>query len=1523
MNSPSPTQASTCIGRECRFTNNKTAKHLLEHIRQNIPTKILYSEASILPTREDFLDPTETKTVAKQIASKVPLYFLPTSLNECHEYLTRNESTFAVQLFGVLTDGSKACVTVRDIPVYFDIKVPSAVEETFAVEVIKGEIIKNNATKQFEAEVRAIITSNMPPGKATPVMMFSSVDMFPLHGFSMEKHPYLRVHFKNIFDRAAVIKIARLNGWETASDDSGFDAYIPKVARENKFKTCGWNMLSNYTPVAQKVSHCKYEFTIGLKDIVKVPKAILAANPAFERDSTMINMWDIETYRKVQNGQVPFVGCTDYTIFCISSAFAWHHNAVPMLTVCAIDMETEAHEGVSVMVECSTEKQVLELHARANGLMRPEILGAYNGGNFDWPLYLERVFKLDLKRALWDNFSSIKYISPSNFTNMRKKYFTDERVKLSAEDQHKMDVVAKFPGLLDTDVMAVFLRMYPRNETRKAGSLNAFLARNNLPSKEDMPYIRMFRFYERAKDLKQARRMCHCDLLVAQPNKFPDEALGGLFTDAPCTAPAVAPAVAPAESCFLCAKFVRDVDNVVRTEPNPKNPDDLYFDERRPELTPGKCCYCTKRPLNKRDMADVGYYCVIDCVRPQQLYVKCMVVPDKRELANLSFLPLYDSFFRADGNKVCNLIAAYCYPLMIAFSNRKIYKKDHEKDHYPGGYVFHPIRGLNNKRPITGLDFASLYPSLMMAYNLSPDMIIKDPQEAKRLTKLGYVLHKIGPFNYEVGEEKHASGNIKKIASGWTVRHNGAVMLKGQSSSAITIAGYEANYVAKTADGSQVKWRVGDPAPAEGLVGRRQVLEPIIGRETLPGERMGIFPFVLKKLFDKRVPIKAELGRLGYLRERMLKNGETTTIIDGVEMDLETDIEFKISKVDAKQKAIKTLSNTFYGKSGDFRCALYEILVAAGTTTAGQFNIKFVADYVMSLGYSVQYGDTDSLYLTCPDRYYAAADKKYAADLLAIGYTDDVTALNGPRRDEVIEIRREYWTEMVTITMRVMTLLTEEVAKMLMENNNTLFLKMAYEEVGFPTVLCGKKKYFMTEHKGTVNFNVTAKTVFIRGIDIIKQGQTNIAKTLGNEFMLESLHIGNTRELLDIAYDKVKKYFSLNLPPSEYSQVFKYKPDKQNVAVHVFVQRMADRCARTSDPAIKALYEPPSPGDPFRCVIVKKANTTDYAGRKISPSKGEKMEYLSAFLARPGEMELDISYYMLHGIAGILGRFVVYHSMFQPPAGKLNIDTEYEKVDKFCVKAVKSHLGKYCEQFITGDGGFAAASKRHKSAYRTYEKAAKAAMDTSMSTIYANTKKKQKSAKVSKADTTAALIFVAAKNRVAATVIAPSADFGTRLVERYGRESIQRAQEYREVNQPMARVIRMERLKAMLAAAEGRIAASARVLAVAAGEREKACALDLINIRDAATTADIQRLAEKHSLKTPEEIEAFAAIDAAVIRMIGLNHLVANAMSIHAALLVKKVEVTGIADPPTNIVEIKRADVKRFTGLPMGHSLDI
>jgi len=113
------------------------------------------------------------------------------------------------------------------------------------------------------------------------------------------------------------------------------------------------------------------------------------------------------------------------------------------------------------------------------------------------------------------------------------------------------------------------------------------------------------------------------------------------------------------------------------------------------------------------------------------------------EVSSIAYVSLSDSHYFVGGMKVCNLLGAEAWIWSSNMLCSMIASENTEsgKYKYPGAYVITLIKGLENKRLVTGLDFASIYPSLMMTYNLSPDKIILSREEAINVIRSGKKTH--------------------------------------------------------------------------------------------------------------------------------------------------------------------------------------------------------------------------------------------------------------------------------------------------------------------------------------------------------------------------------------------------------------------------------------------------------------------------------------------------------------------------------------------------------------------------------------------------------------------------------------------------------------------------------------------------------------------------------------------------------------------------------------------------------------
>ncbi len=637
------------------------------------------------------------------------------------------------------------------------------------------------------------------------------------------------------------------------------------------------------------------------------------------------------------------------------------------------------------------------------------------------------------------------------------------------------------------------------------------------------------------------------------------------------------------------------------------------------------------------------HYCMVDCLSTMRLALARNVIPDRREVGAMSYVNLADCHYYADGMKVMNMLIAYAVRRDIMCSN--IPNEEIEEGKYPGAKVYHPAKGLENERPVTGLDINSLYPSIIMAFNLSPEKILLTDAQADAARKTGLDLHLI-EFTF----------NGRKIR-GWAVRHGDDKAKIGLFPS-ILIDLFDKRLEVKNI-----------LAPLKREIELIELVQATAKKGGMPvaaaiahvaAEARAEAAAAAAEAADPQAdPTDRAMAakRAKALRQRGEELATLPTGEEALSRRLQ-DTSFVAVGIDAKQKAIKVFMNTFYGESGNSRSAAFLLQLAGGVTSAGQWIITSAVDFAVSRGYKLKYGDTDSMYLVAPDAVYADVDAALRGGTLT---------------------REQHWTAMVKITMRVMAAFVEEVNAHMKKLTGTGYIRFAFEDVLFPVVMTGKKKYYGIAHVDAVNFR--PKKLFIRGIDVVKQGQTELAKTIGKRIMDTSMRIDNDRSLLEIVEAVIVEAVqnSAQWEFKHFVQTSAYKPGKKNVTVLRFVERMRIRHARELELAKTAtastapsdlLYKLPEPGERFEFVMCEIGAEFDLRGYRAKPKVGDVMEF--AHVARALGLPIDVPRYISSYVIGLCARFINYAAQFQPPTDSASMTDK--AVDAYSQARAKKYL---------------------------------------------------------------------------------------------------------------------------------------------------------------------------------------------------------------------------------------------------------
>jgi DNA polymerase delta subunit 1 len=128
--------------------------------------------------------------------------------------------------------------------------------------------------------------------------------------------------------------------------------------------------------------------------------------------------------------------------------------------------------------------------------------------------------------------------------------------------------------------------------------------------------------------------------------------------------------------------------------------------------------------FRRKEMTEIGRYCVKDTELPLRLMQKLNDIPNLIEMAKVTYVPMNYLIERGQQIKVFSQITRQTRLLNMLVVTPKANARS--TDSFVGATVLNAEKGAYMSEVVVGLDFASLYPTIMRAHNLCYNTIVLD-----------------------------------------------------------------------------------------------------------------------------------------------------------------------------------------------------------------------------------------------------------------------------------------------------------------------------------------------------------------------------------------------------------------------------------------------------------------------------------------------------------------------------------------------------------------------------------------------------------------------------------------------------------------------------------------------------------------------------------------------------------------------------------------------------------------------------
>lgn len=588
-------------------------------------------------------------------------------------------------LFGISESGESCCLHVANVPYFMYVNLRTRTEEEFRRALNKCFLPQHTLT--FES--RRFIFGYRPDSEGNPKkFVFAKITCFQFEDLITIKRFVEKINVEDdeTFEAEGTVDLLpRFDDTTTRFVTYHHDSTLQFQMLLN-ISPLGWICASDITeePCRARLSHCAVERDCDFSQLRRHPSLTEIA-------PLRLCSWDIETYS--QSRAFPRSENTHDKVIAIGLTFGVYGRPGEFRKEVLSLGQSRPHPVIKISCY-NTESELLT--AFAAKIRDVDILFGYNNFFFDTPYLVDRARR-------------VQYFTrreQRNLKNLKKKW-TDARVRMGLYARLKR-LTQEMQNPRDPEEWKPILKRFKRIYPNERFFRDTFLPS---PCEEDI----VLGAYSTVEDLWEA----HDYFGKQPPTRF--FFLSRIVSES-CRAE-----IQPLQSASMGANILCKVNMTGRIS------FDLFlYIKNQFKLSSYKLNSVAKEFLSEEkvdlpyqelfDLFDAGtaaglhriaVYCSGDCDLPLQLVEKLNIVPPIVEQSRICKVPMQALFTRGQQVKVWNCLS-YMAEQEGYVMNKIAMNRPRE---YTGATVLDPQPGYH-ERPVVTLDFASLYPSIMMSHNL-------------------------------------------------------------------------------------------------------------------------------------------------------------------------------------------------------------------------------------------------------------------------------------------------------------------------------------------------------------------------------------------------------------------------------------------------------------------------------------------------------------------------------------------------------------------------------------------------------------------------------------------------------------------------------------------------------------------------------------------------------------------------------------------------------------------------------------